>query len=156
MGIFGKLDAETIHTNIYFVEAGEYVGEVTEAKFQLNRDGNQRQLVIDIKIDMEESKYNKKNVRQTFNLVDADMTAEAFALLPVEEQQKIHRENSNLKRFLCGNDGRPDHKGYGVAVDDLNDADWTPEVIKGTRVKFGIKNFGTDGVQVHWVNLLEE
>jgi len=149
MSLFGKLDAETIKSNPFFIEKGEYEAEVTDAKYKAGRDGG-RQLVIDFVIEDETSQYDGKRASKFFDLVDSEMTFEAFALLPPEEKATISRNLSSTKNMLCGN-GR--NKGLGVAADDLNDKDWDPAVLKGVKVIMSISNFGDDGVNVRWANL---
>jgi hypothetical protein len=155
MSIFGQLDAENIPSNPNFIEKGEYSAEVTKALFKDNRDGN-RQLVIEYTITEDGSQYDKYKPTQYFNLIDSEMTAEAFALLPAEEKRKIQQVNAKIKRTLCGTTGSSTQKGLGVDPSDLNDPNWNPEVIMGTKIKLGISNFGSDGVNVQWVNLIEE
>lgn len=154
MSIFGQLDAANIPANPYFIEAGDYFAEVTKAEIKKNRDG-QRQIAITYTIRDENSQYNKSSVTQYFNLVDSDMTAEKLALLPAEEQQKIRKTNAALKRTLCGNAAVENQHGLGVNIDDLNDPSWDPAVVVGTFVNIGIANYGTDGVNVRWVNLAD-
>lgn len=156
MGIFGQLDAQNIPTNPFFVEAGEYSAEVTKAQYKVNKD-QQMQLFIEYTINNEDSQYLDSKVVQYFTLVDSEMTAEAFALLPGEEQKNIRRTMSALKRTLCGNDNNSSQKGLGVNPDDLNDPDWKPEVLVGTKVDIGVANYGAtnEGVNVRWVNLSE-
>jgi len=157
MSIFGQLDAANIHTNAFYIEAGEYSATVTKAYYKKNvRDGEeQRQLVIEYTIDDEDSQYLDSKAYHYFNLVDPDMTAEKFALLPSEDQVKIRRSNSALKRTLCGDDNNSDKRGLGVPVDDVNDENWNPEVLVGTKVDMAISNYGAnnEGVNIKWVNL---
>ena len=152
MSIFGEMDAENIKSNPYFVEAGDYSAEVSDAKFQTTKDG-QRQIVIEYMISETNSQYYESRVKQFFNLVPADMTNEKIALLPSDEQKAIRRSNSALKRTLCGNPANSSQKGLGVPASDLNDKNWDPAVLKGTKVNIGVNNYGSDGVNVRWVNL---
>lgn len=156
MSIFGKLDAEAIPTNPFFVEKGEYTAEVTNAKFKQNRD-DQKQLHLEYTITDESSQFLDSKVQQFFTLVDSEMTQESFLLLPAEEQKSIRRTMSALKRTLCGNDNNDKQKGLGVRPDELNDENWNPEVLKGTKVMLAVNNYGAtnEGVAVKWVNLLE-
>lgn len=151
MSIFGKLDAETIPTNPFWVEKGEYDGEITDAKYQNNRDG-ERQLIITYTIDDADSQFQDSKVNQYFTLVDPEMTLETFSNLPADDQKKIRKNNSALKRTLCGDDR---NKGLGIAADDLNDENWNPEVLKGLKVHFAVYNYGSkdEGVGVRWANL---
>jgi hypothetical protein len=157
MSIFGQLDAAAIPTNPYWVEQGEYSAEVTKAFYKENRDG-QRQLVIEYTINEENSQFNNFKVQQYFGLVDPDMTLEGLSLLPPDEQKKIRQSNAALKRTLCGSDSNANQKGLGVNIEDLNDADWNPESLVGTRVDIGISNYGktNEGVNVKWANLQSE
>ena len=152
MGIFAKLDAASIPTNPFFIEKGEYDAEVTNAQFKDNRDG-ERQLFLEYTIDDETSQYNGSRAQHYFDLPDPEMTSETLALLPPDEQKNIRRSISSMKKTLCGN-GR--NKGLGVSADDLNEDEWSPEVLKGLKVNLAISNYGTDGVNVQWVNLREE
>lgn len=157
MSIFGQLDAQNIPSNPYYVEKGEYSAEVTDAKFKTTSNGN-RQLHITYTINDEDSQFLDSKVVQFFNLVDADMTAEKAALLPPEEKKKLRKDMSNLKRTLCGNDNNDRQKGLGVPVEDLNDKDWNPQVLIGTKVDLAVNNYGPndEGVAVRWVNLASE
>lgn len=156
MSIFGKLDAANIPSNPYFVEQGEYEGEVTRADFKNNRDG-ERQLHIEYTITNEDSQYLDSKVVQFFTIVDPEMTQEKFDLLPADEQKKIRRNMSALKRTLCGNEHNTSQKGLGVNSDDLNDEAWDPKSLVGTKVKFAVNNYGTtnEGVAIRWVNLAD-
>lgn len=149
MSIFGKLDAATIPTNPYFVEKGEYEAEITGAEFKQNNKG-QNQLIIAYTIDDESSQFFDSKINQYFVLPDADLDNEKMALLPADEQKSIRKTISAMKRTLCG-DSR--NKGLGVDEDDLNDEDWTPEVLKGLKVNISVYNFGTDGTGIQWANL---
>jgi hypothetical protein len=154
MSIFGKLDAATIPTNPFFIEKGEYAAEVTDAKYNTNRD-DVRQLVIKFVITDDNSQYCDVPVTKYFNLVDSEMTQESFELLPADEKKKIRLSMSNLKKFLCGNDGNSNHRGLGVDPDVLNDDNWDPSSMTGTKVIVGITNYGptNEGVNLQWVNL---
>ncbi len=154
MSLFGKLDAANIPTNSFFVAAGDYSATVTVGEYRNKRDGNGRQLHIEYQITDPESEYLDSKVGQFFDLVDADMTAETFELLPADEKKKIRKTNSAIKRTLCGNPGRDDQPGLGVTEDDLNDPEWDPKSLVGTDVDLTIYNFGpnNDGVGVRYVN----
>lgn len=154
MSIFGKLDAANIPTNPFFVEKGEYSAEVTRAEFKTNRDGN-KQLHIEYTITDETSQYLDSKIVQFFTLVDPEMTQEKFDLLPADEQKKIRRDMSSIKRTLCGNENNTSQKGLGVNADDLNSDDWNPEVVVGTKVRLAVNNYGptNEGVAIRWVNL---
>jgi hypothetical protein len=154
MSIFGKLDAANIPTNPFWVEAGEYSAEVTKAQYKTNRN-DQKQLLIEYTITSPESQFLDSKVAQFFTLVDSEMTQEAFTLLPIDEQKNIRRTMSALKRTLCGNDSNSKQRGLGVEPDDLNDEDWNPEVLVGTKVDIAVANYGSsnEGVNVKWVNL---
>lgn len=155
MSIFGQIDAATIKTNPYFIEAGEYSAEVTKAYFKDNKD-KQRQLVIEYTINNEDSMYLDKRVSQYFTLPDPNMTAEDFALLPADDKKKLQGTLSSMKRTLCGNSAKASQKGLGVNVDDLNDKNWDPAIVVGTKVDISISNFGDEGVNIRWVNLSEQ
>lgn len=157
MSIFGKLDAANIPSNPFHVEKGEYEAEVTEAKYQTNRD-DQRQLKIEYTITDENSQYVDQKVSHYFNLVDPGMTSEMLELLPVDEKKKVRMTLANLKKTLCGNDGNSNHKGLGVDPDDLNGDNWDPEALKGTKVIVAVVNKGSNNeyVNIQWVNLREE
>lgn len=157
MSIFGKLDAANIPTNPFFVEKGDYPAEVSDAKYQTNRD-EVRQLKIEYTITDDTSEYDGKKVSHFFNLVDPEMTTEMFELLPADEKKKLRMNMANLKRTLCGNDGNDNHKGLGVSPDDLNEEGWNPQVVIGTKVTIGISNYGAnnEGVNIKWVNLRKE
>lgn len=154
MSIFGKLDAATIPTNPFFIEAGEYEGEVTKGAYKKNRDG-QRQLFIEYTITDESSAYDGKTVTDFFTLVDEDMTLEMLELLPADEKAKIRKNISALKRRLCGNSGNSSQAGLGVEENELNDPDWDPASLVGTKVNLAISNWGAnnEGVNLKWVNL---
>lgn len=154
MSIFGDLDAATIKTNPFFIEKGDYPAEVTVAKFQTNRD-EERQLYIQYTINDELSEYDKYKPAKTYTLVPEGFTAADLAVLPANDIKKIKRDLASLKRDLCGNPGNDRQKGLGVNLEDLNDPNWKPEVLVGTKVILGIRNFGDDGVNIQWVNLDE-
>lgn len=152
MSIFGKLDAQTVSSNAFFIEEGEYLAEVTKAAYEVKQDG-ERLLVIKYTITDPDSQYIDSTATQRFTLVDPELTLEMLELMPAEEKKKIRLANAKVKRNLCGNPGNSSQKGLGVDVDDLNGGDWVPESLVGTKVKIGISNWGTDGVNVKWVNL---
>lgn len=154
MSIFGQLDAATIKTNPFFIEAGEYDAEVTKAYFKNDRNGN-KQLVIEYTINNEDSEYLDKKASQYFTLPDPNLTAETFALLPADEKKKIQGTLSSMKRTLCGNSANARQKGLGVNPDDLNDPEWDPAVLMGIKVNLSISNYGEEGVNIRWVNLTE-
>lgn len=154
MSIFGKLDAANIPTNPFWVEKGEYSAEVVAAAYKTNRDG-QRQLFLQYQINDQESQFLDSKVQHYFNLIDPDMTAEMFALLPGDEQKKLRQAMANVKKTLCGADGNEKQPGLGVDPDDLNDDDWKPDVLVGTPVRIAIDNWGAknEGVNIKWVNI---
>jgi len=154
MSIFGDLDAETIPTNPNYIEKGDYEAEVTKAYFKDSPD--KRQLVIEYTINHDGSEFDGKKAYHYFTLVDASMNKEMFALLPPDEKKDIQRLLATIKRTLCGDNGSANKRGLGVEANDLNDKNWNPEVIVGTKIHLGIGNWGTDGVNVRWVNLREE
>ncbi len=156
MSIFGKLDAANIKTNPLFIEQGEYPAEVTKAEFRTRESDGTRQLYFQYTITDENSKFNNKKASQFFNLVDPDMTAEMLAELPTEEQEKIEKTNSALKRTLFGTNGFANQHGLGVTEEELNDPEWTPEPLIGTRIILTIGNFGTEGVNIRNVNKIIE
>lgn len=153
MSIFGNLDAANIPTNPFYVEAGTYSAQVSKAEYSTNRDGV-RQLRIEYIIDDEDSEYLDSRVTQYFNLVAADLTQEAFELLPIEEKRRIRKNLASLKRTLCGNDGNENQPGLGLGYEELNDPNWNPAVLKGLKVNLAVSNYGIDnqGVNVRWVN----
>lgn len=152
MSLFGKLDAANIPTNSFFVKAGDYSATVTAADYGQNRSGGRR-LHIEYQIDDPESEFMDSKVGQYFDLVDESMTEEDIELLPAEEKKKINKTNSAIKRTLCGN-GREDQPGLGVTEDDLNDPEWEPKSLVGTKVDLTVYNFGpkNEGVGVRYVN----
>jgi len=156
MGIFGKMDAETIPTNPFFVEEGEYTAEITKAAFKESARGRQLNIVYIIRY--EGSAFNGSPITQFFNLVDSTMDEVSFSLLPADEQKKIRQTNSALKRTLCGTDGRDNQPGLGVSADDLNDENWNPEVLVGLKVDIAVYNYGPnkDQVGVRFVNVSQE
>ena len=153
MSIFGKLDAAKIPASPYFVEQGEYSAEVNKAEYRKNRDGD-RQLFIEYVITNEDSLFNNRRVGVFFTLVDPEMGEADFLTLPPADQATIHRNITNLKRALCG---YGNNKGLGVTVEDLNDDNWDPAILKGLKVDLAISNYGADnqGVNVKWANLSE-
>lgn len=154
MSIFGKMDAATIPTNPFWIEAGEYKAEVTDAKYQTNRN-DEKQIVIEYVIIDSDSEFVDKKAKQYFVLVEDAMTAETFNLMPAEEKQKIRRDMANLKRTLCGSGNNSNRRGLGVDVNDLNDPAWDPAVLKGLKVDMTITNYGPndEGINVKYVNL---
>lgn len=152
MSIFGKLDAASIKTNPYFIEAGEYEAEVVKAEYRKNRD-DQNQLFIQYQITSEESMYKGRRASQYFTLPDADLDEEKFALLPVDEQNSIMKVITAMKRTLCGNSANANQKGLGVDENELNGDDWEPGSLVGTKIVLGISNYGEEGVNVRFVNL---
>lgn len=153
MSLFGKLDADNIPSNPFFIEKGEYEAEITDAKFNV-REGK-RQLLITFSITDENSSYFEYKATKYFDLVDPNLTAEDLALLPAADQREIRRQLSSVKNALCGN-GR--NKGLGVDPDDLNSEDWDPKVLVGTKVEMAVSNYGPkdQGVNVRWANIPSE
>lgn len=151
MSIFGKLDAENVPSNPFWVAKGEYESEITDAKFGTNRD-NQRQLIIEFTINDKESQFIDQKVKKYFDLVDVDFDTDKFELLPPEEQKRTRIRISSLKNALCGN-GK--NKGLGVDPSELNDEHWNPETLKGIQCDIAISNYGTnnEGVNVRWANI---
>lgn len=156
MSIFGKMDAATIPTNPFFIEKGEYTAEITKGLYKENRDG-QKQLIIEYTIRDDDSQYVGSKATQYFNIVDSEMTEESFALLPADEQKKIRQTNASIKKTLCGNDRNEKQPGLGVSVEDLNseDPEWDPATLVGKMVNIAIDNWGTDGVNVKWANIIQ-
>lgn len=157
MSIFGQLDAANIPTNPFLIAKGTYEAQVVAAKFQENRD-NVRQLYIQYEITTADSEYAGRKAAKIYNLVDADLTEKEFSVLPADDKKKIMIMITSLKKDLCGNEANVSQKGLGVSPDDLNDPNWNPATLVGTKVMLGITNYGTNdqGVNVRWVNLLEE
>jgi hypothetical protein len=156
MGIFGQLDAANIRTNPLFIEAGEYEAEVIKAEFRTRASDNARQIYFQYQITEDDSAFNGKKASQFFTLVADDMTAEKFAALPEDERNKIDKSNSALKRTLSGTAGFANQRGLGVDEEELNNPEWTPESLIGTKITLTISNYGTDGVNVRSVNIREE
>lgn len=158
MSIFGKLDAMSIPTNPFWIEEGEYTATVSSATIKTAKDNNTRQLVIEFTITDENSAYLDQKASKYFDLVDPELTEEAYALLPAEQKKIIKRNTSSLKKFLCGSDGSTSQTGLGVNADDLNSEEWNPEYLVGTEVTVAINNYGTNntGVGVRWANLLKD
>ena len=154
MNIFGKLDAANIPTSPFFIEAGEYSAEVTKATYKENREG-QKQLLIEYTITNEESQFLDSKATQFFTLVDPEMTSEKLELLPAEEKKRIRQSLASLKRTLCGNDNNSSQQGLGVDINDLNDDNWDPATLIGTKVDLAISNYGTNnqGVNIRWANI---
>lgn len=155
MGIFGKLDAAAVKTNPFFIEEGTYEAEVTKAEYKINRDGA-KQLVLQYTIDESESAFNGKTASQYFTLPDENLDAETFLLLPPDERAKTDKVLSSLKRTLCGNAANQTQRGLGVSEDDLNEDDWDPKSLVGTRINLGISNWGAEGVNIKFVNIIVE
>lgn len=154
MSLFGKLDAANIPSNPYHIDKGTYSAEVITAKYQENRDGV-RQLYIQYEITDTDSEFVGSKPAKTYTLVSDDMTAEALELLPNDEKKKIRLSMSALKKDLCGNETNTSQKGLGVALEDLNEPDWDPAVLVGTKVVINIGNNG-NYVNIRWVNLDED
>ncbi len=154
MSIFGQLDAAKIPTNPFYIPAGTYNGEVTEAEYREKKDGS-RYIFIEYTITDEDKGVKGKKVQSRFDVVDPSMTQEQFDMMPPDDKEKFRQKMINLKKTLCGQEGFERQKGLGQTPDDLNDPDWNPNVLKGLIVVFGIRNFGTDGVKVQWVNLAD-
>ncbi len=152
MSIFGKMDAAKVKTNPYYVEAGDYFGEIVEADIRTKRDSDDRYLYIQFEILDEESAFkgSKPTLRQ--DLPAADLTEEVMASLPADDQAKIRRDMTTVKNILCGNNRFP---GLGIDPEDLNDPDWHPKVLKGLKVNFTVRNFGEDGVQISYANIAD-
>ncbi len=157
MSIFGQLDSASIPTNPYWIEEGEYPGEVTKSEFGVNKQ-NKKQIVLQYTIDDEGTRFHGKRTTQYFEIADPDMTIEDFKMLPSSEQDKILKTLSSLKRTLCGNSANAAQKGLGVLEEELNDPEWDPTVLVGTKINMGIGNSGDSGqyVNVRWVNLRDE
>lgn len=156
MSIFGALDAAKIPTNPFYIEAGVYEAEVTNAFYKNNKD-DEKQLVIEYTITDEESSFLDSKTSQYFTLVPENMTEKDVAMLPAEDQRKLRRTLSALKKTLCGNENNPRMKGLGVPIEDL-DEDWQPETLIGTKIVLQISNYGptNEGVNIKSVNLREE
>lgn len=154
MSIFGKMDAAAIQTNAFWVEAGTYSAEVTKGEFA--SDDNGRYLKLEYTITDEDSQFLDSKLVHKFTLPDPEMTQESFNMLPAEDQKKLRRVFATMKRTLCG-DGTTRNKGLGVAVEDLNDENWDPTSVVGTKVRIGVANGGADNsyVNIRWVNIEE-
>lgn len=156
MSIFGKIDAANVKTNPGHVEPGIYSAQVTDARINVSENGN-RQLIIVYTIDNEDSMYLDKKVTKFYFLPDPDLDEEKLLLLPADEQKKIMRNVSNLKRDLCGNAVNSQQRGLGVDPDELNGDDWDPKSLIGSKVNISITNYGptNEGVNIKWVNLAD-
>ncbi len=155
MGIFGRLDAATIPSNPFKIDEGVYSATITNAQYRDNQTKNVRQLIIEFTIDDEDSSFLDYKAPMYFDLVDSEMTAEMFELLPATEKQKIQRALASLKKTLCG-DGR--HKGLAIDENDLNDPDWDPKSLINLKTTIGISNYGPnkENFNVRWANIREE
>ena len=154
MSLFGKLDAANVKTNPLYIEAGEYPAEVTKAEFRVNRSG-ERQLFLQYTIVDEDSKYHNKRASQFYTLPPADLDAEGLEILreaDAKAAEKIESTISGMKRTLSGTSGFAAHRGLGVPEEDLNDPEWTPEGLVGTKIILTISNYGLDGVNIRMVN----
>lgn len=157
MSIFGKLDAESVSSNPYKVEKGVYEAEIT--KFEFRKSSNdQRQLFLETVITDPDSEFCDDKVNKYYFLPDEDMDQEKFDALPSDERKRIRKNMAVVKRDLCGNDARADQKGLGIDPSDLNDPNWDPSPLVGTKVTIGVSNFGANGngVNMQWINLREE
>ncbi len=157
MSLFGELDAAEISSNPFKIDAGEYESEITAAEYRTDRDGR-RQLYLKYTITDTNSEFKGESQGHFFPLVDADMTHEKLEMMPLEERQKIRKDNANVKRTLCGNPGHKNQPGLGVDPDDLNQPDWNPASLLGTPVIMCINNFGTNnqGTGIRWVNVIQD
>ena len=158
MGLFGDLDAKNLSTNPYFIEEDTYEGYIEKVEDDLyNEERDQHQVSFTYKIDDESSKYHGKTAREWFR-VYPDLTSETLANLPGDQQAEVETNLGRLKKRLCGykKKGEQVTSGLGVDEDEVNSFDI--KELKGTRVKFGIKNYGDDneGVAVQWVSLLND
>jgi hypothetical protein len=159
MGIFGKLDARNVSTNPFFVEEGEYTGVVESAKIVENKEKEKTQLIISYKITDKGNKYYGKLVTEWFTIYP-EMDEETYASLSPEEQGIVDRNNTNVKRRLCGwskPDGTVVSTGLGVPESELNE-DWDPKVLLNIEVDLGVKNSGDDNeyTNVKWVRRADE
>lgn len=159
MSLFGKLDAANIPSNPYYIEQGEYPAQVSNAGYKTRQttNGAERQIFIEYVITDETSQFLDQKATQFFTLVDPEMTEEQFALLPKDDQAKIRRNNSALKKTLCGNEANRAQPGLGVPIEDLNDENWDPKILVGIDVNIGIRNWGENnqGVNIAWVNKVD-
>lgn len=156
MGIFGKLDAAAVPANPFWVAAGEYSAEVTKAEYSVIQKGNNagtRQIHIEYTINDEA--YLDSRLHQYFALVDEDMTEEMFEMLPDEEKNKLRKANAKIKQTLCGNG--TNQPGLGVDEMELNDDNWDPKSLVGTKVDIAVANGGDKNqyVNIRWVNKQE-
>ncbi len=145
MSIFGKLDAETVKSNPFHVDAGDYLGEITDADYKTNSDG-ERRLFIEYTITNDESSFKGSKVKEYLRLPPEDFTMEQFTMLPPDDQKKIREQMAKVKARLCGYSER--NRGLGVDSSDLNDPAWSPKALMGIQVRFGVTN-GTDGSYVN-------
>lgn len=156
MSIFGKLDAANVKANPNFVEAGDYLAQVTDARINVSAD-ERRQLIIQYTIDDAESMFLDKKVTKMYFLPDPDLDEKALMLLPKDERESIIKNISKMKRDLCGNPVNKRQKGLGVDPEILNSPEWDPKSLIGLKVVIHVTNFGTtnEGVNIQWVNLAE-
>lgn len=152
-GIFGQLDAESIPDNPFKIDQGEYRAVVSNAFYTVNaKKDNQPQLVIAYSITDKDSKYVGREVRDWLDYFP-DITDDNFELLPPDEQARIERALSTIKRRLCGQPKRkPPLKGLGVELSDL-DENWDPSVLNGTEVDIAVVNSGDNNefTNIKWV-----
>lgn len=157
MSIFGQLDAASISSNPFKVEKGIYPAEVTKFEFRQTQKGT-RQLFLEVVITDDESEFIDDKVNKYYFLPDEDLDQEKFDQLPADERKRIRKNMATIKKDLCGNESREDQKGLGVDPNDLNDPDWNPQTLVGTKVTIGVNNFGANGngVNLQWINLRDE
>lgn len=153
IGIFGKLDSDTIPDNPFFVAEGEYRAIVTDAFFQTNKKGK-NQFVIVYTISDEDSEFFNQEVRDWFDHYP-DIDDDTFEKLSGAEKQAIRRSLSAIKRRLCGTPGS-NRRGLGVDPTDL-DEDWDPKSLKSIEVDVAVVNSGSDNEysNVRWANVIE-
>jgi hypothetical protein len=145
MSIFGKLDAANVSANANFIEAGDYLAEITDAEYRTSNSGD-RQIVIEYTVTNEDSAFKGSKAREYLKLPPADFTAEQFELMPPDEKKKLRESMAKVKARLCGYSDK--NVGLGIKENDLNDPEWTPAVLKGTAVRLGINN-GASGQYIN-------
>lgn len=154
MSVFGKLDAASVSSNPYKVEKGIYPAEITKFEFRQTKN-DQRQLFLECQIEDMDSEYDDERVNKYYFLPDENMDQETFDAFPSDEKKRIRKNMATLKRDLCGSETRTDQKGLGVDPEDLNDPDWNPATLVGTKVTIGVNNY-RDNTNLNWINLREE
>lgn|SRR5512138_398605 len=154
MSIFGKIDAESVSSNPFKVDRGIYPGEVTKFEFRTTSNGN-RQLFLETVIEDSESEFDGERVNKTYFLPDDDMDAEKLETLPSDERRRVKKNMATIKKDLCGEPGNITRRGLGIDPNDLNDPNWSPSPVVGSKVIFGVNNY-KENSNIAWINLRDE